>query len=108
MNIEFIDKTTVLIKESLDWSPLRPENKIVISSNEIINNFLNKNKNLEIVSVSGPPRICNFRQESESIGEWTLKVRNKNSKKASKPKAPQQKSKLAPKTTNNVQKKKEE
>jgi hypothetical protein len=108
MNIEYIDKTTVLIKKSLDWVPTRPNNKIVVSSSEVVSDFLNENKNLEIVSVSGPLKICNFRRESDASGEWVLKFKDKNVKKTNKQKHVQQKSKTPQKIITNTQKKKEE
>ena len=95
MNIEFIDDTTVLIKESIEWVPTRPKNKETITSNEIVSIFMAAHKNLEITSITGPNRICNFHTEEDSMGEWTLKVKNKNKKNA-----PKQKSKVSTKTFN--------
>lgn len=94
MNIEFIDDTTVLIKESLEWVPTRPKNKETITSNEIVSSFMTAHKNLEIISITGPNRICNFNTEEDSKGEWTLKVKKKNTQK------PKQKSKAPIKTSN--------
>ena len=81
MNIEFIDKTTVVIEESLEWEAIRPKNKIVLSSGEVVNEFLKNNKELELVSVSGPRRICNFKSKADSTGQWLLKVKQKATKK---------------------------
>ena len=86
MNIEFIDKTTVVIEESLEWEAIRPKNKIVLSSGEIVNEFLKNNKELELVSVSGPRRICNFKSKADSTGQWLLKVKQKATKKQNKQK----------------------
>ena len=86
MNIKFIDKTTVVIEESLEWEAIRPKNKIVLSSGEIVNEFLKNNKELELVSVSGPRRICNFKSKADSTGQWLLKVKQKVTKKQNKQK----------------------
>ena len=86
MNIEFIDKTTVAIEKSLEWKAIRPKNKIVLSSSDIVNEFLKNNKDLELVSVSGPRRICNFKSKADSTGQWLLKVRQKVTKKQNKQK----------------------
>ena len=112
MNVEYVDKTTVLVKKSLDWKPTRPKNKIVISGGDVVNEFLSENKNLELVSVEGPRRITNFHREEDASGVWTLKVRNKNVKKTTRPKTVDKKPASDPKVVNksntNSGKKKEE
>tara|TARA_R110001583_G_scaffold11132_1_gene50971 strand:- start:120 stop:431 length:312 start_codon:yes stop_codon:yes gene_type:complete len=80
MNIKFLDKTTVVIKESMEWTPKRPKNKSMVTSNDIIAQFLENHKKYEIVSISGPNKICNFKDEKSSHGEWTLIVKKKNTR----------------------------
>ena len=77
MQIKFLDETTVLISEKLHWEDGRPENPIVVRKESIVADFSAENPSYLIKDVSGPSKICNFRREEGSFGEWTLKVEKK-------------------------------
>ena len=86
MHIEFLDDTTVVITEKLQWENKRPDNPKVMRKELIVDVFVASNPDYIIKSVSGPSKICNFRDEKSSSGKWTLKVKKKTAAKKVVPK----------------------
>ena len=76
MNIEFINKNTVKVSASMAWDGKRPPQSArgFVKKPEVIEAFNKKHPGYRVKNITGPPEICNFRQESDSKGEWVLTV----------------------------------
>tara|TARA_R110000824_G_scaffold67377_5_gene174481 strand:+ start:8150 stop:8530 length:381 start_codon:yes stop_codon:yes gene_type:complete len=102
MNTEFVDESTVIITENLEWTPKRPENKVQIRQRDILSDFTKQYPDFLVEKIEGDDMISNFRNYEHSRGKWVLTVKNtKTSKrppetkntKTSKKATPQEKSK---------------
>ncbi len=87
MNIEFINENTVKITASMHWTGYRPpqSEKRFLKTSDVVKAFNKEHPAYEIKNVSGPSEICNFRDESNSRGQWLLEVQ-KPQREVSKPK----------------------
>jgi hypothetical protein len=76
MNIEFINKNTVKVSASMAWDGKRPPQSArgFVKKPEVIEAFNKKHPGYRVKNITGPEEICNFRNESNSRGEWLLTV----------------------------------
>ena len=91
MKYEFIDENTVKLEAKLAWSAVRPPfgSRINVDKTTYISNFSAENPEYEVISVTGPDKIYNFRSEDQAEGTWILTVSKKQKpvvKPAVKPK----------------------
>jgi len=98
MNIEFVNENTVKITASLEWFAARPTSdlKKIQKKDYFINEFVKQYPAYKVDHASGPDQICNFREESNSKGEWTFTVTNVKKTLKTKRKADSQPAKPSP------------
>ena len=84
MQIKFLDDTTAIVTVKLDWEDKRPANTVVVRKESVVANFSAENPSYIVKDIKGPSKICNFRREEDSLGEWTLKVEKKRKTTAKK------------------------
>ena len=86
MKCTFIDKNTVKIEYSLEWSPMLPriESRVSMDKHNLISKFCEENPDYDIVKTDGPNMICNFKSADDAKGTWILTVSKKTKPKVNK------------------------
>tara|TARA_Y100001970_G_scaffold76688_1_gene97369 strand:- start:64879 stop:65253 length:375 start_codon:yes stop_codon:yes gene_type:complete len=84
VQIKFLDDTTVTVTVKLAWEDKRPANPVVVRKESVVADFSAENPLYIVKDIKGPSKICNFRREEDSRGEWTLRVEKKRKTTAKK------------------------